>query len=277
MPRMLTKARMSAAPAALALALASTCTGERVEPRANEFRGESTMSLSTATTEKPRPAEIAKEFFTLLSGNDLKMMGLMVDLAEPGSPAHAYAVHQIARRRAGGVPESSIAEVRDGDIKSCADVVGTDGTPQEFCNVFSDFTFNAKSGKLESFSGDGQPIDSRIKSGDPAGATDQGVTVRLVTVLKGAEGWLVLNLEVENGSTTPLAVADYDSEYIGPDGQQFFPAINFVTNLPKEIQPGATAPSMVLFDTRDLGGTYTFVGFANDSLTEIRIDVAVPR
>jgi hypothetical protein len=232
--------------------------------------------LSTTTTERQRPAEVAKEFFTLLGDNDINMMGLTVNLAEPGSPAHAYAVHQIARRRAGGVPELNIAEVRGGDIESCADVVGTDGTPQEFCSVFSDFTFNAKSGRLESFSGDGQPIDGRIKYGDPAGATSQGVTVRLVTVLEGAEGWLVLNLEVENGLTTSLTVADYDSQYIGPDGQQFFPAINFVTNLPKEIQPGATAPSMVLFDTPDLGGTYTFVGFANDSTTEIRIDLVVP-
>lgn len=276
MPRMHTKARTSAALAALVLALASTCAGEGVEPRANESGGGTTTSGST-TTEKPKPAEVAKEFFTLMGGNDINMMGLMFNLAEPGSAAHAYAVHQIARRRAGGVPELKVTEVREGDIESCAEVLGTDGTPQEFCNVFSDFSFNAKSGKLESFSGDGQPIDGRIKTGDPAGATDQGVTVRLATVLKGVEGWLVLNLEVENRLRTPLTVADYDSQYIGPDGQHFFPAINFVTNLPKEIQPGATVPSMVMFDTPTLGGTYTFVGFAKDSMTEIRIDVVVPK
>jgi hypothetical protein len=221
--------------------------------------------------------DVAEDYVSLLGQNDIDMMGLTFNLVEPDSAAHAYAVHQIARSRAVGAPQVRTTTVHGHDIESCADVIGTDGTPQEFCNVFSDFRVDARSGKLESFSTDGQPIEGRIKTGDPIGTTNQGVTVRLATAFAGTEGWLVLNLEVMNGLTTPLTVADYDSLYVAPDGEQFYPAVNLVTILPKEVEPGATVPSMVMFDSPDLGGTYTFMGFSDQSGNEIRVDIDVPK
>lgn len=64
--------------------------------------------------------------------------------------------------------------------------------------------------------------------------------------------------------------------FVAADGRQFSPSVNVPFLSGSDVQPGATATSFVAFGQAPLGGTYTFVGFTDDFLTEVGVDMAVP-
>jgi hypothetical protein len=231
-------------------------------------------TTSTSAPDAEDASQVVREYFMLLGANNLGDMPRMLDLSTPGSPAHLYARHQIAGTRALG-PSTATVEFGDDSVETCIDGYNAAGQTEQLCYTYADFTADPDTGLLETFSVNGNPVADRIRAGDEQGASSQGVTVNVVTAYLTALGDVMLNLDVTNSLTTPLNVTDYDFQYVDTSGRQFAPSQDFFSQLPSEIQPGATAPVLAAFSQAPFGGTFTFVGFTNEFMTGVRVEVPV--
>lgn len=268
--------RALAAACLLPLALAACGGGDGGPEVADTPTAEESGADETTTTEPEGQdaSEAAEEYFTLLGENNLATINGMLELATLGSPAYLYAQHQIAGTRGFG-SQATTVEVGDDSIESCAEYLNSAGQDEQTCYTYTDFTANSETGLLETLSVNGLAVAERIRAGDPAGVSEQGVTVKVVTAYQTALGDVIINLDVTNSLTTPITIADYEFQYVDPTGRQFAPSQDFYSQLPTEIQPGATAPVLAAFSQAPFGGAMTFVGFTNEFATEIHVEVPV--
>jgi len=228
----------------------------------------------TTTTEASDGLDAGRQYLDLLATEDLSRMGGMTGLAAAGSPAALYATHQIAAVRASGIPRAPTDVEVDGDsIVLCQAGLDASGNQTEQCNTYADFTVDGD--RLASFTIDGTPVSDRIRAGDPAGTSADGVTARIVTAYQTARGDLALNIDITNGRDTALAVADYDWAFVTADGRQVAPSELFAGPAP-QVEPGATAGHVVYFEQAPLGGSLRIVAFADDFATEVRFELGVP-
>ncbi len=205
------------------------------------------------------------------TGNATKMRA-MADLAEPGSAAHAYAIHQqavAATQQAAGVPdEPQTMTTRDGGFEVC------NMGEESVCGIYDGFQA-LPNGKLTSFMVDGKPIDSRLlPSGERAPVRLGAVEVRVVSAYKTIQSEsLFVTLEVRNGGTVGVSVAPFEATYVSAQGQQS--KTNDVFGV-TEVQPGATGPLAVVFPDADPGGTLVLEVTTEDydELGTLRLPVA---
>ncbi|HEY8526933.1 MAG TPA: hypothetical protein VIL48_18315 [Acidimicrobiales bacterium] len=215
------------------------------------------------------------EYFEAFAADDLAYMQAVLDHAAEGSPAALYATHQIAVTRAlgpDGVPTT--VDVDDDTIVLRATATDPSGQEVELSATFGDFEMDGD--RLSTFTVDGVPLADRIRVGDPAGVSGNGVTVRIVTAYVTPRGDLWLNVDIANTRGDVVEVADYDWALVTPDGRQVDPSENVCCPTAPSVGPGATAGHVVAFEQVGLGGTFQFVAFSEDFMTEIRLEVPVP-
>jgi hypothetical protein len=244
------------------LALATACGGG----------GNDGAGATTVETDVP---QAARDYFEALATNDPSDMAVALDVAAVDSPAELYATHQIAFARVPGVaPFTTTVDVGDDNIVLTSRGVSTDGTTEfEDSTTFSDFTL--VDDRLATFSVDDNPVADRIRGGDPAGVSSNGVTVKIITAYQAHEGDLVLNVEITNMRKAEVQTTVSEWTLDSADGRQLKPAqpSGFVLS---SILPGTTQPHFVMYEQVPLGGSLGVVASASDLETGLRFDVPVP-
>jgi hypothetical protein len=251
----------------------ATVTPPRADPDADDT-ATTAADAGEATDGVP---QAARSYFDALASEDLSKMGAMLDASVPGSPAALYATHQIANVRAlSPSPLGTTVDVGDDTIALTTTTgYANDGTEQTETNTYGGFALDGA--KLTAFTVNDSPVADRIRAGDPAGVTSDGVTARIVTAYVTARGDLFLNVDTTNGHDGALNVASYEWALVTTDGRQVAPSQRFCCPVEPVVQPGATVGSVVVFEQVGLGGTLRYVAFADDFITEARFDVSVPR
>jgi hypothetical protein len=235
----------------------------------NDGAGPPPSTTAEASSETTEADNAAIDYLDLLAENDLGSMTRMLELATPGSPAHLYATHQIAVVRLAGTTPSISTSGGDDAVEMCYRTLDAAGNEIEECNTFAGFETDQGTGLLESFTVDDVNIRERITAGAPQ--SGDGVTVQVRSSYQTARGDLAVNVDISNARPGPIAVADYEWAYVGPDNRQVAPSEEGLAG--PDIEPGATAGFVALFPQTVVGGTLRFVAFADDFGTEIRFDV----
>jgi hypothetical protein len=234
-----------------------------------------THDEETTTTAAGVP-EVAAQYLGLLGDADLGGMARMVDLAADGSLAELYAQYHIARMRYAG-PAPSTSDVKGATVEQCGEEVNAAGGTETVCSVFSDFEVD-DAGRLVTFSVDGSAIADRLRAGDPAGVTADGVTVRVVAAYLTAQGDLAVVLDVTNGSEGVAQVDDCAATYTGPDGRQ---VTQLCVSLLPRVQPGATASVVYIIEQATLGGVLSISAATDERepgsfYDSVALDIPVP-
>jgi hypothetical protein len=202
-------------------------------------------------------------------------MATMPDNSVEGSPAALYATHQIAIVRSLGPSDTETAvDVGEDSIVLRTTSYDANGNEVEEATTYSDF--DVERDRLVGFAVDDVPMADSIRAGDPAGASGDGVTARIVTAYTTSRGDLALNVDVTNTRSEVIELSDYEWSLITPDGRQVGPSENICCPVAPSIQSGATAGHVVYYEQVGLGGTLQFVAFTGDFETEIRFDLPVP-
>lgn len=212
------------------------------------------------TAEAPSADAAAKQYMEAFASDDATKMATMVELAEPGSAAHTYALHQKALAeafRASGTPsQPQSLTVEGGSIILCA--MGE----QADCGTYSDFKA-LPNGRLESFTVNGLDIGSRLlPSGERAPVSIGGVEVELVSAYRTAQSdKLIITATATNASEGQVTLASYDADYVTAAGQQAKATAHVGLT---DIQAGASTPFAVVVDAVDAGGVLSIEVFTSD-------------
>lgn len=214
----------------------------------------------TAEPTKPPALVVAKQYLEAFSTGIPASMDAMIALAEPGTAAHAFAVHQrmvAAADQAQGLtvkgpgPQSITVS---GQLIELCDGPGEDAT----CAAFAGFKA-LPNGKLVTFTVDGTPIDTRLLLvADRPVVSAGGVSARVVTAYRSIQtDILEVTLEVRNGTTQAVTIRDGNASYVTARGQQGRFGRFGQTGDSTDLQPGASVPVTVTVPGEDPGGTLT--------------------
>ena len=252
---------------AIAVAVAAGCSSGSSNVQTVESP-EPVGPTATTTTVEPSPtaqadtaANAANQYVVFFAKGDPASIAKMIPLTEPGSVAHAYAIHQRAvaqAQRAGGAADlgQGPAIPADTGYKLC------DPDATSNCTVYDDFKA-LQNGKLVSFTVNGQPIEKRLissKERDPQVLA--AVSVQLISAYRTiTTDNLLVTFEVKNGTKGEITVASYDSQYVDAAGQQAKAAENAGLT---DLQSGAATVLLSSFPGVDVGGTITLEVFDGD-------------
>lgn len=203
--------------------------------------------------------EVAVDYIELLGTGDVADLQEMIELAVDGSPAEVYARYHLAFTRYGG-PTTSTTDVRDDIVRSCQEGTNTADDPETRCTNFGHFEVD-DAGLLVAFSTDGSPIPDRLRTGDPTGVTDKGLTARVISAYMTSRGDLFIAVDVTNDSNGAAQVDDCSATYTGRDGRQ----LNQVcVSMQPKVQPGSTASIVYGIEQATLGGTLTITAATDE-------------
>jgi hypothetical protein len=253
-----------------ALFVAAGCGDDGVAVTEATDSPEDTATNTTTTTVVEDPSAAAEDYFRAFASSRDPEIEQMERLSEPGSRAHAYAVHQIAVVRSSAQLEDP-AEITVNE--DTIDLRSLDENGEPYTTTYGDFEVDPDSGKLVNFTVNGESLESRlVVGGQPASAN--GITVSPVSAYETITSdrlWVVV--DVSNAAGQPFASAVHQADYVNRDGSQQT-AAEYAG--PDEIQAGATATNLMIFNSSSPGGTLFFEGYLDDFGTEVRVEVAIP-
>lgn len=267
------KCRSAAVAVLIALGACSSDNGPSVgveEPSPSTTTTES----STTTTKVDNASEAAKEYVEVLGSYDPGTMAQLLELSEPGSLAHNYAIHRIAvvtaDRDAGMmIPPDDVVEEEGDAITLTARNPETD---EEFTYVYSDFKADPDSNRLTSFSINGNDVASRLLIS--SGQTDSagGVNLTLKSAYQAVYGGLTVTFDIENTTDRTVNVNTYSAVYIEPGGRQVQAE---AAGGPVELRAGANAAGYVIFPDSEIGGEFILEGSTDDFMEGFEFTVSV--
>jgi hypothetical protein len=237
---------------------------------ADDAAGDTTSTTTTTVVDDPSAG--AEAYMRAFASNDPQTMLEMQDLAQRGSLAYGYALHQQAVTE---VLQQGATPVPD-DVVVTEDTVvltGMDDNNQPYDTTYGDFEVDPDTGRLVNFTVNGTALEGRISVGGQA-VTAHGITVAPFTAYQTVVSddlWVVV--DITNNAGQPFSNAAYDSSYVGPDGIQTQAE---TADAADEIQAGATARALITFLGAPLGGQLFYKGFLDDFLTEVNVTVTIP-
>jgi hypothetical protein len=202
------------------------------------------------------PNKVALAYFTALFAGSAAEAADAVELAAPDSPAHAYAVHQEAVRRAllaSGADSPNIVKRKGDTISLCVP-----GQPKSQCVLVGRYKLTKK-GALRTFAYvDGKDVyalDPPVVGTRQAGSGG-GVTLTFVSAFQ-AEDSLFVVFTATGDPTAARSIYAHQATYTpagGPPTQAASTAgVDF------DLQPGVVGPLLLVFPGSELGygGTVT--------------------
>ncbi len=218
------------------------------------------MSASPMSAPTDDVQVVAKQYLEAFSTGIPASMDAMIALAEPGTAAHAFAVHQRMVAAAdqaqgltlkGPLPQSITVS---GQLIELCDGPGEDAT----CAAFAGFKA-LPNGKLVTFTVNGTPIDTRLLlAADRPVVSAGGVSARVVTAYRSIQSDILeVTLEVRNDRTQAVTIRDGNASYVTAGGQQGRFGRFGQTGDSTDLQPGASVPVTVTVPGEDPGGTLT--------------------
>src|SRR4051794_13026314 len=144
-----------------------------------------------AAAKQQTPSKVACQYFTALFGSDAAGREKAVELAAPGSVAHAFAVHLTAymaiQRAAGSAEQPNRARCSASKIATGKAPEKPKTTPVTFSIAalagsvaYERFTTDAN-GQLVSFTVNGSSLDGRIVEGSAPAVEALGASIRVVS------------------------------------------------------------------------------------------------
>jgi hypothetical protein len=252
------------------MAVAAGCSGDDGVEVTEATDGADETVASTTTPIVDDPSAGAEAYMRAFSTNDPTEMQAMIRQSEPGSPARAYAIHQQASVAA--FPQQDPPDT----VSVNEDTIDLEATPNEgepYTTTYGDFEVDPDSGRLVSFSVNGESLDGRIVVGGQP-VSSNGVTVTPVSAYRTVTGDVLnVNVEVANGTDGPFSAGAGNSSYVNADGSQ---VQTTYWGGPNDVQAGANAAFSIDFERSDLGGTLFYSGFLDDFRTEASFQVPFP-
>lgn len=263
---------VSAALVVVVLALAGCSSGDSVDTTTDDSAPtgeETTTSESTATG-----GEAAVDYIEALATYNPSEVAAMIDLAEPGSFAHSYAIHQTAVARAGA--DSGLSRLEPAQVTVNGDEIEICDANNE-CSTYENFETDPDSELVTDFTINGIDADDRLVLGDDSVVSQAGVDYKLISAyISTSTESLFVAFDVTNNAQHPFDPGAFSATYVGADGRQVTAAdaAGALT-----IQPGATATVLVIFDGADLGGAVQIEGYLDDpnfTITNHQVPIPAP-
>ena len=264
--------KKSAIAAMLAVAIISgltACGSDGVDTQ-QDTSADDTQPPETTTTSPNSPDDAAMTYFEAFATATIRDNDEMIGAAADGSMAEDYAIVQTALGSASTsqVPADQTMTVDGDEITLC-----DDPEDEQTCATYADI--EVADNKVTDFTINGEdPRPHLSVGGDPVAVN--GVTYTLVggyeTITSG--GILYVAYKVQNGTTAALSSNNYSAVYVDAASQQFT-----ATNAsgPTEVQPGAEATMLVIFDGPELGGrVITSDSLDDENYTSVEATIPVP-
>lgn len=250
----------------LMVALAS-CSGDDAPDVALD-QEDATPSSTTTTEPEAAPPDGTVAYFEAFLNYDPERMQEMVNHSKPGSPARAYAEHQInIATYVPDLPTDETIEVADDTIT----ITSRDQNGQPDPTTYDDFVADSD-GLLVRFSVEGAPIVGRLPT-RPAQVTGSGITLELRSAYQTSQtNLLTVFFDITNNASTPFDDASNQASYVDADGRQFQPEQG---NPSITVQPGATALFAVVFPRATISGRMVYTGFLDNFFTEVHLELPV--
>lgn len=201
---------------------------------------------------------------------DRQALNEMVELAEPGTPARDFAIHHrafFAVIRPERFPHPQVEFVEDGVVMSSPSNSAASST------TYADFEIDPRTGRLVTFSVDGEAIDGQLSRGGRP-QVDRGVGVDPVSAYERESFDLIVVVDTTNRSGRIFRPNAARVSYLTPDGQR----LNVATiDGPAEVRPGRTVRFVASFLGAALGGTLRLTGLLDGATsTVVALDIDIP-
>ncbi len=253
--------------------LAACSSGEGPQVAVDDSISTTTEIGSTTAAEVENSSEAAREYVELLASGNAGRMERLLELSEPGSLAHSYAIHQLAiatADRDAGLP--TLSHNIDVEGNTITLIAVDPGTGEENNTVYSDFKADQDSGRLTSFSVNGLDVAPRLIVPSGQRASEGGVNMVVKSAYQTVDDVLFVTFDVENTTNGTVNINSYTSVYIDSKGRQVQAA---GAGGPVEVRANATAAGYVFFPQAEVGGDFILEGFTENfaDLFEITISI----
>jgi hypothetical protein len=217
-----------------------------------------TTPAATAESSMPSdPTAAGRQYLHAIFGgtHDPRVLIRATKFAEPGSDAYAYVEFQadraVAVQDAGRSPTSKTSELRTLQTRGTK-IVACRVDDRRDCATFAGFRLGP-SGKVESFTIDGNPLSGRIVAGPSQHADVAGASFRLLVAYQAASDDLaVVGVVSADGSGPKIDLLN--ATYVGPDGRLVALAVES-SNMPLDPLPARSrATAALAFPASKVGG-----------------------
>ena len=216
--------------------------------------------MPAAIATLPAPPDVTEQYFTELSssGGDPGVAAVLL------ADADRYAEHlRLSRELVGDTPTAATVTATDGTVEVCE---GTD------CVVYDQIITDPTSGRLVTFSIDGEPLAGRL-SGTGLPTDDDGVIGRTITAYRSNAGQVLVVVEVSNTTDVAIEVFGFAAVLRPAAAASGSEAVS-VWGQP-EIPAGAVGNLLMVFDSDGVEGRLQLNGLRSDGI-EFELDMSIP-